>query len=376
LKVQVLARPYPRMIGLSRYTRSLLNALDGFDIQLILVPPRNPWPVDVAHRLLVPFGFDVHAFFLTFPLSASFRKDALTHLPAQQMAALLWFHPGLHPALVTVHDIIPFLVRKDHQQSTFQHPFDLLFDRLAMAGLRRADALISVSQHTKKTIIEALSYPASKIYVVHEGVEHRLFRPVQVPEAFYRRYSLEKTSRYILYVGSDNPRKNFSRLLDAFSQLRARIPNLRLIKVASGEYSPQARQHREKIIAMGLEEAVLIFEHIPDQDLVSFYNLADLFVFPSLFEGFGLPALEAMACGTPVVCSNTASLPEVVGDAAITVDPYNVKALGESIHRVLVDENLQQHLREKGLGRAAQFSWERTARETLKVYETVFGGMN
>jgi glycosyltransferase involved in cell wall biosynthesis len=267
---------------------------------------------------------------------------------------------------------VPFLVRQDQEQSTFRHPLDAWFDELAMSGLRCADALISVSHFTKATVVEQFGLPEGKIRVVPEGVEHELFRPLPVPAAFLARYGLDPRMRYVLYVGSENPRKNLPRLVRAFAQLRAAVPEARLIKVGPPQYSVQARQLREQIHAAGLEDLVRLYDQVPDLDLALFYNVADLFVFPSLYEGYGLPPLEAMACGTPVVCSNAASLPEVVGDAAVTVDPTDVDALAEAMVRVLADGELRENLRQRGLARAASFTWERTARETVEVYRTVW----
>ena len=374
VKLQLLVRPYRQMIGLARYTECLCRALTEAGIAYSLATPTYPLPVRAAHRLLAPFGFDLCTFFTTYPLAAApLSKGVLTHLTAQQMATLLWFRPHLHPILATVHDIVPFLVRRDKSQSTFRHPLDLLFDRMAMSGLKRVDGLIGDSHFTKKTVAEALGYPADRMFVVPLGVDHGVFRPLPVSEPFCRRYQLDDPLRYILYVGSENPRKNLPRLVRAFARLHEALPESRLIKIGSPEYAREAEQLRSQVQDMGLTGFVLFYPHVPDEDLALFYNLADLFVFPSLCEGFGLPPLEAMACGTPVVCSNAASLPEVVGDAAIMVDPYDVEGLAEAMRRVLADAGLREELREKGLARARQFTWERTARETVAVYQQVCG---
>jgi glycosyltransferase involved in cell wall biosynthesis len=195
-----------------------------------------------------------------------------------------------------------------------------------------------------------------------------MFHPQPVPDEFYSRYRLDRWLRYVLYVGSENPRKNMPRLIAAFARLHETLPDVRLIKVGSVEHPSLAEQLRRQVQQLGLADAVLFTNPVSDQDLVAFYNLADLFVFPSLYEGFGLPPLEAMACGAPVVCSNAASLPEVVGDAAITVDPYDVDGLAAAMVRVLTDADLRRQLRERGLARARQFTWERTALETIAVY--------
>lgn len=373
MRVELLVRPYRQMIGLARYTVSLCQTLTRIGMEYSLVSPTYPLPVRVAHRFLTPLGFDARTFFTTYPLAAPLSRDALKHLTAQQMATLFWFKPQLHPTIVTVHDIVPYLVRRDRTQSTFRHPFDLFFDRLAMLGLRQADALISVSHFTKETLVEMLGCPAERVFVIREGVEHDVFRPLPVQGEFRSRYQLDNQFRYILYVGSENPRKNLPRLICAFAQVREALPNVKFIKVGSPENLPQAEQLRKQVQQMGLADSVLFYGHVSDEDLALFYNLADLFVFPSLYEGFGLPPLEAMACGTPVVCSNAASLPEVVGDAAILVDPYDVEGLAEAMYRVLTDTDLREELRAKGLERARQFTWERTARETVAVYQEVLG---
>lgn len=371
MAIQLVARDYPQMIGFARYTLCLCQAMDQAGIAYALKRPTYGLPVRLAHRLFAPLGLDVRTFFATYPLSAGLRPGVLTHLTAQQMAIMLWLHPRVRPSVVTVHDIVPFLVRDDAGQSTFHHPVDRWFDGWAMAGLRRAQALITVSSFTKQTVVKALRYPEDRIYVVYEGVDHSAFSPRPVPSGFYARYGLDPDLRYVLYVGSENPRKNLPRLLEAFAAVHAERPDVRLIKVGARQYGPQAEALRHQIRELGLEGTIVVAGQVTDEDLVLFYNAATVFAFPSLYEGFGLPPLEAMACGTPVVCSNAASLPEVVGDAALTFDPTDGNALAGAMAQVLDDADLQVDLRKRGLARAAQFTWERTARETIKVYEHV-----
>jgi len=371
MKVQLVVRSYKQMIGLSRYTECLCKALSGADIEYTLITPTYPFLVTIAHKLLSPFGFDIKSFFTTYPLAARTKNNCLTHLTAQQMGTLLRLKPRLHPVIITVHDIVPYLVRKDVEQTTFRHPLDIWFDKLAMGGLKRADALISDSHFTKQTVIEALGCPAERIHVVHLGVEHSVFRPQSIPEGFRKLYKLEDQTHHVLYVGSENPRKNLPRLLKAFAQIHKQIPDVRLIKIGSPEYGPQAEKLRHQVQLLGLEDDVVFIDHVSDKDLALFYNFADLFVFPSIYEGFGLPPLEAMACGTPVICSNAASLPEVVGDAAMMVDPYETDGLANAMLSLLSNKDLCEELREKGLARAKEFTWERTARETIAVYEKV-----
>jgi glycosyltransferase involved in cell wall biosynthesis len=210
-----------------------------------------------------------------------------------------------------------------------------------------------------------------RIHAVPLGVDHSVFSPKPIPPGFRRRYQLEDQSRVILYVGSENPRKNLPRLIRAIAVIHKLFPDVRLVKIGTPEYVPQAQQLRHQVKTLGLEDIVYFVDHVSDEDLALFYNIADLFVFPSIYEGFGLPPLEAMACGTPVVCSHAASLPEVVGDAAITFDPYDTAAIAGAMRRVLEDSELAAELRQKGIARASQFTWERTARETIAVYQKV-----
>jgi glycosyltransferase involved in cell wall biosynthesis len=194
------------------------------------------------------------------------------------------------------------------------------------------------------------------------------FRP-QPPEkgiAIRRRYAPGK-ERLLLHVGHTQPRKNLPTLLRALVLLRQQGTQVILAQIGG---QPDASQ-RELIQELGLERAVHFVGPLPDKDLVTLYGVAEVFVFPSFYEGFGLPPLEAMACGVPVVCSNVASLPEVVGDAALAVDPHDVQALAEAIERVLADPALAAELRQRGLERARQFTWERTAQATLAVYREI-----
>lgn len=371
MNVQLLVRPYTHRIGLARYTASLCEALERAGVPYRLVTPGYPWPVRLAHGLMRPLGLDLQTFFTTYPLAADLQAGTLAHLTAQQMAMLLWFRPDLHPVVVTVHDIVPYLTRHDPGMRAYRNLWEEWLDVLATRALRRADALIAVSACTRESVVRALGYPADRIRVVPEGVDPALFRPRPVPPDFDARYGLDVRYRYVLYVGSENPRKNLRFLLRAFARLYREMPEVRLVRVGAVQYLPQARALEQEIRELGLEDAVLHFPVVSDEDLVLFYNRADLFVFPSLYEGFGLPVLEAMACGTPVVCSDAASLPEVAGDAALMVSPLDEAGWVEAMGRVLTDLRLREDLRARGLERARLFPWERTAEETVRVYREV-----
>jgi glycosyltransferase involved in cell wall biosynthesis len=371
MKLQLLVRQYPQMIGLARYVSALQVSLPEIGIEYSCVEPAYPFPVKLGDRLLRGRGYDVKTFFTNYPVAARLEKEAVKHLTTQLMGSLLSFKPGMRRVVITVHDIVPYLMRDNRQQSTFSHRFDRFFDDLAMHNLCKADVLITVSTHTKQLLVKHLGCAPQKIRVIMEGVDHSIFHPIPVSGELRRRYNLEAENRYLLYVGSENPRKNLPFLLKALEQLKARVPKVRLLKVGGAETPVQREQFLGQIKTLNLEQQVILLDQVPQADLTALYSLADAFVFPSLYEGFGLPPLEAMACGTPVVCSNAASLPEVVGDAALSVAPDDLPGWVAAMERILLDEALRTELRGRGLARAAEFTWERTARQTLAVYQEV-----
>jgi glycosyltransferase involved in cell wall biosynthesis len=189
--------------------------------------------------------------------------------------------------------------------------------------------------------------------------------PKTLEEYPFERWSIRRP--YILAVGNLQPRKNLLRLIEAFAQLitERRIPHQ---LVLAGKAKWRESDIHRTVRRLGIEDRIVFTGRVPDEDLACLLNGAELFVYPSLYEGFGLPVLEAMACGTPVVTSNCTSIPEVAGDAALLVDPYRVDELADAIHHVLSDESLRARLREKGLARSQMFSWRQTARKTWTAY--------
>ncbi|MGB4147031.1 MAG: glycosyltransferase family 1 protein [Acetomicrobium sp.] len=240
-----------------------------------------------------------------------------------------------------------------------------------------ADRIIVPSFSTKKDIVDLYKYPEEKIVVIPLGVNHDIYMPIadiHSLNAFKQKHSL---GRYILFLGTLEPRNNAARLLDAYSILCKKMgveqtPDLIFgggrgwkNKVFEVKYQNLDKSIRNKIRFLG---------YLPQEELPLLYSGADVFVFPSLWEGFGLPPLEATACGTPVVTSNVSSLPEVVGDAAILVDPNSAEEIADAIYQILIDEHLALSLRSAGLTQAAKFTWSNTALQTYKVYESTVKG--
>lgn len=274
------------------------------------------------------------------------------------------------PFIITVHDLIRYFDLKGF--GTFiNRPSsrDGFYLGLDYRGIKKGTAIIAVSQSTKNDLIHYLNIPEEQITVVYEGLDHHVFHPVS-------RRIIDLP--YVLFVGSEHPRKNFAGLLKTFRQLKdsSGYKELKLVKVgrAGGSEADFRAQTMKVVQALGLKDEVIFTEFVPAAELVAYYAGARVFVLPSLYEGFGFTVLEAMACACPVITSNNSSLPEVVGDAGIMVNPWDTDSLTRALIQVLTDGGLRQRLITKGLAQAKKFSWEKTASETLAVYNRVAGG--
>jgi len=274
------------------------------------------------------------------------------------------------PYIITVHDLIRYFDLKGYRPLIYRPNLrDRFYLNLDYKGIKRAKRIITVSWATKSDLVHYLGIPDEQISVVYAGIDHSLFRPVS-----NRIYDYP----YVLFVGSEHPRKNFTGLLKAFSRLKGEpgFKDLKLVNVgrAGGPEADFRGQTMKVINALDLAGDVICADFVPESELPAYYSGAEVFVLPSLYEGFGLPPLEAMACGCPVVTSNTSSLPEVVGEAGIMVNPYDTDSLAQAMRQVLTDAKIRDGMIRKGLKRAKRFSWEETARQTQKVYNKVASG--
>jgi len=335
-----------------------LTALAGERVQVVDVPLspfflRQQW---VVPRLLRSLGANVY------------------HSPYYLMP----YWPGV-PAVVTVYDLIPLLFPQRVSPTA-----RLLFRWMTALALRAASCVIVISQATRRDLLTLYHLLPQKVTAIPLAADGG-FNPLPPTEVERVRCKYSLPEDYLLYLGINKPHKNLVRLIDAFSRITRRpepfVPGpkdqgpveghhaSRFTLVIAGAWDSRYPEPRQRAQALGLENVVRFLGPVPEADLPALYSGATLFVFPSLYEGFGLPVLEAMACGTPVVCSNTSSLPEIVGQAALTFDPLDVEEMAAKIEQVLRNEALREEMREKGLRQAARFSWERTAQETLKVYK-------
>jgi glycosyltransferase involved in cell wall biosynthesis len=374
LRVDLITPSLAAACGMSRYALSLGKALTRQGVGARLVPVgEQPIPGALV-RLGAGLGYDLVSFFQTYPISLPRdvgRDGGLLHLTAQTLSTLLATRRRPVPTVLTIHDIIPLLFQSDPEFARPMKPHDRLFEALRGRGLRRADAILADSECTRRDVITHCGVAPEKVHVVYLGIDHDYFQPTPAEPGFLARYGLSESTPYVLYVGAEGTRKNLHRLLQAFAKVVARVPEARLLKVGASLCLGARERLREVIDKEGLQGKALIVDEIGDGDLARLYSAARVFAFPSLYEGFGLPPLEAMACGTPVVASDRSCIPEVLGDAALLVDPCDVDALALGLVRVLEDDGLHASLRDRGFKQAAAYTWERTARESSLVYGQV-----
>jgi glycosyltransferase involved in cell wall biosynthesis len=230
-----------------------------------------------------------------------------------------------------------------------------------------ADKIISVSEHTKNDILRFYPVSADKVAVTSLGISSHIKKLNKSDiEEFRKKKGLDY--EYIMYVGSFLPNKNVERIVEAFLLAKKKNGIRHKLLLMGGE-GPIRRRIQKLVYKRGAIEDIFILNYVSDKELNLFYNAASLFLFPSLYEGFGLPVLEAMVAGVPVVTSTAGSLPEVAGDSAIFVDPYNIEEIADSIWRAVSDKILRNELRDKGLARIKNFTWRKMAEETLEIYK-------
>ncbi len=366
--------------GSGQYMTHLLNALaevDGENEYVLLSPDDEPpnrannsrftylkSPVpDFARRRVTSEKLVWEQF--TAPQAARKAKVDLFHVP--------YFAPPYFsrvPSIITIHDVIPLRL-PIYRTSPRMRAYLQLVSRAA----HKAALIITVSQHARHDIMDALHLPAERIRVIYEAAGEE-YRPVTDPATLAKaraRYGLGE--RYIFYLGGLELRKNVLPLVRAFAHLYQKLndPDLQLLIAGnpdkkSGPLFPDPRPVAANLGMTGQ----IIYRYIEEEDKPALYSGASVFVFPSSYEGFGLDPLEAMSCGAPVVCSNRTSLPEVVGDAAITFDPDNTGQLVAAMLSVLTNPELRADLRTRSLRQAAHFNWRKTATETLAAYEEAY----
>ncbi len=354
-----------RQSGVSRYIRSLVRGLAAVtDLgQMLIYLPSAQALADVpraAQLIGKPAGIPLRRpsqrllwEHTIFPFLL--YRDRVDVLHAA-MSVAPWWTPC--PIVVTILDLAYMRYPEVHPRAR-----RLYLTAGTRQTVRRARALLAISEYTRQEIIDLLHVPGERIFVTPLGVDadFRPLPPGQV-ETFRRQHGLPE--RYILYLGNLEPRKNLPRLVQAY----ARLGHTSVPLVLAGARGWGYAELFKAVESLGLAERVLFPGFIPREDLPLWYNGATALVYPSFYEGFGLPPLEAMACGTPVMAAQASSLPEVVGDAGLLVPPLDIEGMADGLNRLLEDAELRATLRQRGLERIRHFTWDRTAQETARLY--------
>ncbi|MEW5983330.1 MAG: glycosyltransferase family 1 protein [Acidobacteriota bacterium] len=360
-----------RDFGIGTYIRNLLKYLSRLDRDTEYVLLCRPVDRNALRELGPNFRPLAHA-------SRPYSLREQVSVPARLMQeAVDLFHaphyvlPPLVPckSVVTIHDCIHLMFP--------QYLPNRLAYTYARASLwtaaHKAERILTVSETSKSDILRYCSVPAERVVVVYNAIDDRFAvqPPLELVDRTRERYQLD--GPFALYVGNIKPHKNLERLIDAFHLVRREgFERLKLLII--GDQILKYPRLRRAVDRYKLHKHVRFLGFVPDETLAALYRLATVFVFPSLYEGFGLPPLEAMASGTPVVTSNCSSLPEICGDAAVLVDPYDAASIADGIRQVLVDPGLRASLSERGLARVRHFSWESSIRKVHDVYMHVAAG--
>jgi glycosyltransferase involved in cell wall biosynthesis len=298
------------------------------------------------------------------PLELRRERADLFHAPHYVL-------PALAPcrSVVTIHDCI-HLRFPQYLPSRLGHTYA----RTALwVATHRSARVLTVSEASKRDILEFFDVPESKITVIYNAIDERFSEEPAADEVLRVKERYQLNDPFILYAGNIKPHKNLERLIEAFHIIRKGELEFVKLLIIGDEISKYATLRRA-VHRYKLHQHVRFFGFVPDATLAILYRLARVFVFPSLYEGFGLPPLEAMASGTPVITSNVSSLPEVAGDAAMLIDPYEPDAIAGAIRRVMMDDRLRDDMRERGLARAREFSWGRSVRRVKEIYDEVLAG--
>jgi glycosyltransferase involved in cell wall biosynthesis len=363
-----------RDFGIGTYIRSLVHALSNIDNENRYTLVSGPGEVRTLAGLPENFRTAIYARndhaasdHVLFPLFLHSLKPDLVHIPLNRVPLLM-----MRPYVVTIHDLVTLLYDEAEHSPLRMQLRRYRFRR----GLLRANRVIAVSDATRRDVENVLGVNPARVRRVYNAPDPGFLARESAPSAEERDRIMERyqiSYPFLLYAGNIRRYKNMPRLVEAFAVLREQLAShpvyreLRLVII--GDTISQYPSVRQAVIKAKIEHAVRFLGFVPFDTLRCFYESAAAFVFPSRYEGFGLPPLEAMACGTPVVTSNVSSLPEVVGDAAMLVNPENVFDIARGIRDVLLDEPLRAELIRRGREQAARFSWERTARQVLEIYQ-------
>jgi glycosyltransferase involved in cell wall biosynthesis len=356
--------------GIGTYIRNLLRELAKLDQRTEYVLLTKPQHMNVAQTLgenfrAVPDSSGQYSIAEQISVPFAVRRERLDLFHATHYVL-----PALTPSksVVTIHDCIHLMFPE-----YMRHRLGYVYARASLyTAVHKSDRIFTVSEQSKRDILKFFNVPPDKIIVTPNAIDDRFSVPPSEEHVVQTRERYQLSQSYLLYVGNIKPHKNLERLIEAFHLVRSQgRSELELIII--GDEISKLQSLRRAVHKYDIHRSVRFLGYVPDKTLAVLYRLASVFVFPSLYEGFGLPPLEAMASGTPVVTSNVSSLPEVVGDAAVLVDPYSAEAIADGILAVLRSTHLREDLRARGLERAQEYSWARSVQRVREIYREVLG---
>jgi len=364
MRIGVMLRSLKELGGIKVYTLNLLMnlfMLDSANEYVLFYKDKNSLGTFSKCK-------NVRERVLDFPTKLLWDQIAVPRAIKQENIDVI-LNPKLSIPLITKAKTILVLHGMEQFAVSEVFPFlDRFYTKIMMPLFcRRADAVISTTEMGVEEMKKYLGIEKTKVHPIHEA-HHKRFKVLDKSDSRKVREKYDLPEKFLLFVGGLNPLKNFSGIIKAYHKLKDKIPHQ---LVAVGFKRWHYEDDLRLVEQLGLSKDVRLMGFIPDEDLPAFYNLADAFVFPSLYEGFGIPVLEAMASGCPVITTKTGCSPEVAGGAAILVDPRNVQEISDAIDRVIHDQNLRARLIKDGLSNAAKFSWEKTALETLLLFRKI-----
>lgn len=369
--IDARAAKWYRGTGIGTYSYQLihsLNKIDNFNDYLLFVPDDC--------KLAIPFKENFHIKSIKQDSQNNFWNEVdnpnklidksldIYHVPQNGIGL-----PSKKtcPFVITLHDVIPYKM-----PDTVGEQYLKIFNEKLPNIIPLCDGIITVSEYSKEDIIKAFNYPREKIYVTYLASED-IYKPYDKAlskSIIEKNYSI--TGDYILYIGGFSPRKNILGLLNSFSLLLPKLKKDTKLVIA-GSKGKSYDIYKKRAQDLHIDDKVIFPGFISMDHIPFMYNACELFVYPSFYEGFGLPPIEAMACGVPVIASNATSIPEIVKDSTLLVNPYDVNDLSEKMYNALLDNNLRQSLITKGLKRASTLTWEHTAASTLSAYQNILG---
>lgn len=350
----------------SRYLIKYLEKLDSKNQYILYLNQPTPLPLAISKNFTSRL-IKLPRFWTQVRLAWEVIQDKpdLLFIPSHTLPVI---HKKELKTVVTIHDLGYEYLKEYHQ-----FPQRLYLNKSTVFAAKKATHLIAVSESTKKDLMSKLGVEEEKITVIHEGVDHEIFKPQTEDQIRQVKKKYHLSADYLLFVGTIQPRKNLLRMIEAFNLLLRDSKYQKLNLILVGKEGWLSEEIYKAPIKLSLQDKIRFLNRVSTEDLPALYSGAKMFLFPSLYEGFGLPVLESMASGAPVITSSTSSLPEVAGKAAILINPEETNDLMLAIKSLLDSPEKAEELRKKGFAQSRKFSWEKTAAQTLEVFERLCG---